>query len=253
MTSFCSQCGNQVRTGGKFCQSCGATVTQSSAQSAPQSPQPESQSTGYPGAYSAGGYESSYAPQAYSPQQPQYQEPPRSGKTLKIVLISLAVLLVLLGGTVVGITLLIRRAVNNVVTVSEGSDGQKEVAINVPGGGKISASSTINEEQLGLPIYPGASQQKDGGSFSVSAGNEKGSGWFGVATFSTADAMDDVVAFYREKLGEKARLLESTNDGKRSVIFSLETEKGWRMVTIADEQEGETKIAIASVTGKTAP
>ncbi len=258
MTSYCMQCGNQVREGGKFCQSCGAP----SSQSTPQGSQP--------GQAAGGGYSSGYAssaPSSYQggqagqggypgsfPAQPQGQAPfgtpQRSGRTLKIILITLAVLLVLIGGTAVVVTYVVRRAVNNIVQVSDGKDGQPETVLNIPGGPRISAGGGVTEEQLGVPIYPGATALKDGGSVSISGSTAEGQGWIGAATFETDDALDEVVSFYREKLGEDASKIESTQDGKRTAMFTLQSPKGWRMVTIGEEDgQAKTKIAITGISG----
>ncbi|MEP7272523.1 MAG: zinc ribbon domain-containing protein [Acidobacteriota bacterium] len=262
MTSFCSQCGNQVRSGGKFCQSCGASAVQSNPQSAQSNPAGGQQpgagySPGYPSSsapvsYSAG-YQSSFPAQQGPQGQAPYGTPQRSSRTLKVVLITLVVILFLIGGSVAAVTFMVRRAVNNIVQVSEDKDGKTETVLNIPGGTRISAGGGVTEEQLGVPIYPGATAVKDGGSMSISGGNSQGQGWFGVATFGTNDAMDEVVAFYREKLGEDASTVESTQDGKRSAMFTLQSPKGYRMVTIAeDDGDEKTKIVIASVTGKSA-
>ena len=243
MTSFCSQCGKQVREGGKFCQSCGSPAVQSS-------PPPVAQA-GYPSSgYGGSGYQSSFPAQQNTPVMGQYETPaPRSSNALKIVLITLAVLLVLIGGTVVAVTYVFRRAVSNIVQVNEGKDGQPNVVVDIPGITRVSAGGTVTEEQLGVPIYPGAEPERDGTtSVSVSGGK---AGWLGVATYRTSDAMDDVIAFYRQKLGSEVSQAEtSVSSGKRSAVFQLESPKGWRMVTIAeDENETVTKIVIASVSG----
>jgi hypothetical protein len=242
MTSFCAQCGNQVRSGGKFCQSCGTAVVQSAAP--PQSPSQGSYQSSYPA-----GYQGNFAPQV----QPEYAPPARSGNTLKIVLITLAVLLFLAGGSVIAFTFYLRSRLANIVSVKEGQGGQSEVAINAPGGQiKVTAGSSITEEQLGVPIYPGATVGSDGGSITFAGEGAKGHGWFGASVFRTEDNMDDVVAFYKEKLGDQARTLDSTTDGTRTVVFTLETDKGWRMVTVSNEEAKVTKIAVASAGGKAA-
>ncbi len=255
MTSFCSQCGNQIRSGGKFCQSCGAQAGQSSqgipasGQGAPaQTSNP--QGSGYQSAYAGGLQGGSFPPQTAS--QSTYGTPPASSnKTLKIILITLAVLAVIAVGSVAAVTFMIRRAVNNIVTVEEGANGQPRVELNVPGAGKISVNSGINEAQLGVPIYPGATPDKDGsGTVSVSNQIPGQSGWFGAATFTTDDTVDEVAEFYRDTLGEKASTVDSASEGKRQVIFTLQTEQGFRMVTIGEE-DGKTKLVIASA-GNTA-
>jgi hypothetical protein len=244
MTTFCSQCGKPVREGGKFCQSCGAPSVQSSPAASAPAGYP---SGGYGGA--SAGYQGSMPAQSSAPVMGQYETPaPRSSNALKIILITLAVLLVLIGGTVVAVTYVFRRAVTNMVQVNEGKDGQPNVVLDIPGVPKISAGGTITEEQLGVPIYPGAEPEKDGTTSISMSGSSQG--WMGVATYRTSDAMDDVVAFYSEKLGGAVKAVDESHSGKRSAVFQLESPKGWRMVTIAEEeQEKVTKIMIASVTG----
>lgn len=182
----------------------------------------------------------------------QYETPaPRSSNALKIILITLAVLLVLIGGTVAGVTYVLRRTVSNIVKVNEGKDGQPNVVLDIPGVPKVSAGGTVTEEQLGVPIYPGAEPERDGsGSVSVGGGS---AGWLGVAAYRTNDPVDEVVAFYREKLGSDVTVAEQSTSGKKSAVFQLESPKGWRMVTIAeDDSENITKIVIASVSGNKA-
>jgi hypothetical protein len=96
MTTFCSQCGKQIRENGKFCQSCGAAaVQQGQAPAAPAG-------GGYPaGGYggASAGYQSTFPAQQSAPVMGQYETPaPKSGNALKIILITLAVLLILIGG-----------------------------------------------------------------------------------------------------------------------------------------------------------
>ena len=240
MATFCSQCGNQIREGGKFCQSCGTVAAQSA--SAP------SASASYPSSgYASSGYQSSFPAQQSGPPMGQYETPaPKSGNALKIILITLAVLLVLIGGTVAVVGFMFRRAVSNIVQVNEGKDGQPNVVLDIPGVPKISAGGTVSEEQLGVPLYPNAQQEKDGTtSVSMSGGTQ---GWLGVAAYRTNDPIQEVVAFYREKLGSDVEFAESSRDGKKSAVFQLQSAKGWRMVTVAeDESESITKIVIASV------
>ena len=243
MTSFCAQCGNQVRSGGKFCQSCGTPVAQSGP--AQQSPSQGTYQSSYPASF-----QGNFAPQV----QAEHAPPARSGNALKIILITLVVLLFLIGGTVVGLTFFLRSKLANIVSVKEGQGGQSEVAINAPGGQiKVTAGSAVTEEQLGVPIYPGATVGSDGGSVTFAGEGAKGHGWFGASVFRTQDDMDEVVTFYKEKLGDQAKTLDSTADGTRTVVFTLETDKGWRMVTISNEEAKVTKIAIASAGGKSTP
>jgi hypothetical protein len=255
MTTFCQQCGNQLRTGGKFCQTCGA----------PSQPSQVAQPTTYPSNYQGeyqGNYQDEYqgnypphspyqSPAAYEGYAP-YPPPPSSTNWLKIFLITMTVIVALVGVSAIGVFYFVRRTVNNIVKVQEGEGGRPEVSINVPGGGQIKAGSDVTEEQLGVPIYPGAVQTKDGGSVSISGTEAGKSGWFGVAGFTTDDEVDDVVAFYRDKIGEGAQIADTEQDGKRSVVFNTQREQGWRMVSVQEDDEGKTKITIASAQGRSA-
>ena len=254
MTTFCHQCGNQLRTGGKFCQTCGA----------PLQPSQVAQPTNYPGHYQ-GEYQGNYqgenqsnyppspyqSPAAYGGYAP-YPPPPSSTNWFKILFITLVVIVTLVGVSVIGVVYVVRRAAKDIVKVEDGQNGRPEVSINVPGGPQIKAGAEVTEEQLGVPIYPGAVPTKDGGSVSISAREAGKSGWLGVANFTTDDEIDEVVAFYREKIGEGAQTVDTEQDGKRSVVFNTQREQGWRMVSVQEGDEGKTKITIASVQGRTA-
>jgi hypothetical protein len=249
MTTFCQQCGNQLRTGGKFCQTCGA----------PSQPSQGAQPTNYPANYQ-GEYEANYpppspyqSPAAYEGYAPYPPPPQRSTNWLKILLITISVVVALVVGSAIGVFYLVRRAVDKIPTVQRGENGDTEVSIPVPGGNaKISANSTITEEQLGVPIYPGAVQTKDGGSVSISGTEAGKSGWLGVANFTTDDEIDEVVTFYREKIGAGAQIADTQQDDKRTVVFNTQREQGWRMVSVQVDDEGKTKITIASIQGRTA-
>jgi hypothetical protein len=252
MTTFCQQCGNQLRSGGKFCQTCGA----------PSQPSPVAQPTNYQGEYQGnyqGEYQGNYAqPSPYQSPAPYqgyapYPPPPSSTNWFKILFITLVVIIALVGVSVIGVVYFVRRTVNDIVKVEDGKDGRPEVSINVPGGGQIKAGTEVTEEQLGVPIYPGAVQAKDGGSVSISGTEAGKSGWFGVANFTTDDEIDEVVTFYRDKIGEGAQIADTQQDSKRTVVFNTQREQGWRMVSVQEDDEGKTKITIASIQGRTAP
>ena len=78
-----------------------------------------------------------------------------------------------------------------------------------------------------------------------------GSGWVGVATFTTEDSVDQVQEFYSEKLGSETQTVDNQGEGKRTVVFNTKTDRGLRTITITDEPDSLTKIAIVNI-GKTA-
>jgi hypothetical protein len=163
------------------------------------------------------------------------------------------VIIGLVGVSLVGVAYFVKRTMDNIVNVQKDENGNTQVTVPVPGGGnvKINDNTAVTEEQLGVPIYPGAVQTKDG-SVSISGTGAEKSGQFNVASFTTDDDIDEVVTFYREKIGEGAQTLDTRQDGKRSVVFNTQREQGWRMVTVQEDDEGKTKITIASIQGPTA-
>ena len=215
MAIYCANCGNQIRTGGKFCQGCGAPV-----------PQP-------------------------SPAEVMPQAPPRkSGGALKVVLITLGIIFTLFVVSMAGLVFFVKRAVHNNFSVKEGPNGQAEVSVNLPGGKlNISSKGKLSEEQLGVPIYPGAQAAEGSGSVSFSGSEEK-SGSFSVATFTTEDDLDQVVTFYKDKLGSKVTAVESTDEEKHTAVLKVATEHALKTITIEEQDNGTTKITIASAVGK---
>jgi len=249
MSSYCEGCGNQLREGAKFCHSCGA-----GAPAKPPSQPPSQVATPRSSAYQPQSYPQS--PQAWSSSQPPYVEQPKaSSGVAKFIIIAMLVILGFVGVIGIGAFVLFKRAVKT-VRVTEDSSGNPAIAINPPGGGelKIGSGSTVTEEELGVPIYPGSTPTKDGGSVHISGtgiGGSKGGGWVGVATFMTEDSVDDVAEFYRQKLDKDVQTVDTTTDDKRTVVFNAKTDRGLRTITITDEPDTTTKIAIVNI-GKTA-
>lgn len=242
MPLFCGKCGKPIEAGGKFCPSCGATV-QSPAQSVPPppmtSPQQPSQPQWTPPAYTAPG----------QPVPPPQQQ--KSGGALKVILIVLGIIVILIVVVVVGAGLFIKKAVLDNVSVKEGPGGKAEVSINTPGGQiKLNSRTEITEEKLGVPIYPGAKANEGAGTLSFTGADSK-SGTFGGATFTTSDPVEKVIEFYKGRLGNKITVLDSTSEGKHSVVLNVTTQNSWKTITIEDEGNGATKITVASISGST--
>jgi zinc-ribbon domain len=240
MSPYCERCGNQLRPGAKFCHSCGAGAPVQTSAPPSSGYQPQS----YP-----------QSPQGWSSPPPSYVEPPtRSSSVAKFIIISLLVILGFVGVVGIGAWVLFRRAVRS-VNVTEDSSGRPAIAIKPPGGGelKIGAGSAVTEAELGVPIYPGSTPSKDGGSVSISGSGVGGmrNGWVGVATFTTEDSVDQVQEFYREKLGKNMETFDQERGGKRTVVFNTKTGRGLRTITITDEPDTLTKIAIVNI-GKAA-
>lgn len=247
MAVYCAKCGTMVDPGAKFCQSCGAPAPQPVQAAAPPSytppPPPQNQWAPPP---------PGQQPPPYTAQAPMAPPPKKSGGALKIILIALGVIVVLFVVGIIGIGLFVKKTVLDNVSVKEGPGGKAEVSINTPGGQlKLSSKNDITEEKLGVPIYPGAKADEGAGSISFTGSDEKGSGTFGGASFTTTDSVDKVVDFYKSKLGSKVTVLDTTSEDKHSVVLSVGSEKSWKTITIQDEGNGITKIAVASLMGST--
>lgn len=237
MAQFCGKCGTAIQPGSKFCPSCGALASVPVQPAAPSPPPPM-----------AGPPQQQYAPPAYAaPGQPV---PPRkSGGALKVILIAVGVIVILIVIGIVGVGLFIKKAVLDNVSVKEGPGGKTEVTLNTPTGKlKIDSKSEITEEKLGVPIYPGARAEEGAGSISFSGEGDK-SGTFGGASFTTTDSIDKVVEFYKSRLGSKVTVLDTTSEGKHSVILNVSAQNSWKTIAIEDSGNGVTKIAVSSIVG----
>jgi hypothetical protein len=160
---------------------------------------------------------------------------------LKIVLIVVGIL-VLVGaiGTVTCVYVAYRAKqkltsmVESGKTIS-GGEGTPQISLERGGeGSEAAAAATVD-----VPPYPNATATEGGGQLSFG-----GAGGISSQEYETTDSVDQVVAFYKNKLGSKAHIQES--EGK--AIITLTTKKGLTTVTVSREGEEEkTKIAIARI------
>jgi len=178
---------------------------------------------------------------APGPVSPFPAAPAKSGGTsaLKIILwvVGIIVVLVMLVVGVIGYG--IWRIAHSVHV------NKDNTTITVPGGGTFSANSTekYTAAELGTDIYPGALPGK--------AGNMRmsmPSGSVVSASYLTSDSKEQVVNFYKSKLGDQA----TSMDMGASAILSLKKSAHEQVtVTIAQESgqsEGKTQIHIMHTT-----
>jgi hypothetical protein len=116
-----------------------------------------------------------------------------------------------------------------------------ETTITTPGG-SISANSNMKftPDELGTEVYPGAEPAKAGNLRMNMAGNSVVS-----ASFQTSDSKDQVVAFYKDKLGSEAT---SMDFGANSILSLKKSENDIVQVTVsqeANEHDGKTQIHIS--------
>jgi hypothetical protein len=166
---------------------------------------------------------------------PPVVAPASSGSNaLKIILIIVAVFvgLGILGAGAFGF--FVWRVAHAVHVSGSGKDITVETpggSISAGGGGNISASD------LGADVYPGATTGKGSMRMSLPTGSMV------TGVFVTSDSKDQVVAFYKEKFGSGASVIES-NDG--AVITSTKEEESVVVTVTANssEYDGKTQIAI---------
>ena len=254
MTIQCTSCGTQTRAGAKFCHACGTPIATTSLPStlplgaappssetrtAPTAPQPAAET------------EAINIPTSYFPQTPQtYHAPPpltpmgtskKSGNTLKIVLISLAIIMALGIASVIGAVYFVSKRV---------SPALAELKKNIPT--VTSNNEKVSEEKLGMPIYPGARQEN---AVSGSLGSMSGT----VVTFLTKDDVEEVAAFYRDHFKDKPdQQLNEISDsadakGEGSVVFQVNGEGGSRMITISPHDRNRNRTEIVVMIGNGVP
>jgi zinc ribbon protein len=225
MAKFCTKCGSPLGEGLKFCSSCGTPVSEAPAASpVTAAPTPTPATSAPPPAT---------APAPGAPGAPAQ----KSSSALKIILIIVLVIFLLIAaaiGACVYIGYRIKNRVQgemqNIHATAQAGQGTPEVQVQTGGGATTAAAATRD-----IPPYPGSTATNSGVSMGGAQGGLSGQ------EFETSDSMDKVVAFYKDKLGSKARVTES--EGKTT--FTLFSSNGISAVTISrDESSGKTKINI---------
>jgi hypothetical protein len=118
---------------------------------------------------------------------------------------------------------------------TSGSESTPEISLEKGGeGSEAETAATVD-----VPPYPGATATEGGGQFSFG-----GRGGISSQQYETSDSVDQVLAFYKDKLGPKADIQES--EGK--AILTLASRNGLSTVTITRAAGAEkTKITIARI------
>jgi len=207
--AFCTKCGAGLAPGVQFCTVCGAAAP------AATSGQP------------------TYAQAGYTQPVGAPVQPAPGGSAVKIILIVVAVV-VGLGLLSSAIFVFSMWRLSRAVHVNSRGDG---VTLSTKDG-TITAGSgvTVNEADLGVPVYPGAARREGG--VQINSGN----GSMVTAVFSTTDPVEKVVDFYRDKVGANASVIQSP-DG--AVISSGDNNKQGVMITIGkNESDGSTSITM---------
>ena len=230
MATYCGKCGSEVPSDKQFCATCGTPVI-ASAPAAAYAPVPPST----PGP--------AYVPVAPvvpgGPVAVPYQAAPVQAKSgggaLKIILIVIAIFIGLgiLGAGAFGF--MVWRIAHAVHVSGSGN----QATLNLPGGSiTTNTNETYSASELGTDIYPGATSGKGGMRMSFPTGSVI------TAIYVTSDPKEQVVSFYKAKLGSEASVFDSGTSAMLSVQKSKQESV---MVTISanpSQDEGKTKISI---------
>jgi hypothetical protein len=164
--------------------------------------------------------------------------PAKSGPSaLKIVLIVVAIIV---GLGILGVgafSYVIYRAVHGIHV--SGSGQNAHVTVNTPGG-SFTADTTekFSASDLGTDIYPGAEAGKGGARMTLPTGS-----WV-TAIYVTPDSKDQVVSFYKARLGSEVSVYDSAD----SAVISVQKSKQESIIVTVTankaEYNGKTQIAI---------
>jgi hypothetical protein len=161
--------------------------------------------------------------------------PAKSGGALKIILIVIAIVvgLGILGIGAVGFT--VWRVAHSIRVSGSG----KDASISLPGGTLTTNTSEVyTASDLGIDIYPGARPGKGSMRMSLPTGSVI------TAIYETSDPKEQVVNYYKGKLGSESSVFDS---GDGAVLSVQRGKQESIMVTISanpQRDEGKTKIAI---------
>jgi HAMP domain-containing protein len=176
------------------------------------------------------------APMPPNPPYPNIPPPPTTSGTtvLKIVLIVIAAI-VLIGAIVAGV---IGIGIYKIAK-SAHKDASGNVSITTPGGTITTGQNTnVSAAELGVDLYPAVTTGE--GSMNMKTPN----GSVVTAVYLSSDPPDKIVAYYKERLGDKASIVQTSNG---TVLSAGEKDRDNIVITVTP-QGNSTKIAIVHVT-----
>ena len=232
MARFCTSCGSPVGEDLIFCSQCGKQLAPA-AQPAPAAAVP--------------------TPTASPATQPAPAAPVPAKGSSPVVKIILIVALILVFIAVAGIGACVYgvyRAKKAVREAIQMDNSGKSVEIQTPSGPlKLGSQAAKPGDMIaGVPVYPGATALEGGGQFSF---GDKFS--VGGQVFVTNDDVEQVVEFYKEKLGPDLRAVQE--EGNYHLSIQKGTKEHPTVVTISvakDEDSGKTRITISHMGGEAA-
>jgi hypothetical protein len=171
--------------------------------------------------------------------QPVGAPAPKSGSSaVKIILIILGIFVglgIVVGGIVAYGVYRVAHSIHR--------DANGNITVNTPTGTiNANSSDTLTAADLGIAIYPGATEGKAGLKMNIAGKSMV------TANFLTPDSPDKVMAFYTAKAGPNAQTVTIGDGGTISI------QNGANSITVtvrqlANEHKGETQISIANISG----
>lgn len=209
MAAFCTACGNTVDETTQFCPHCGAPT---------------------------GGVIVATPPPAATPPAPA---PARSGMSS-----GLKIALMIIGGCVLlgalATVLLVVGVLRFAQQVEVDERGGKVTVRTPTGAVTVGEAPRVTEAQLGIPLYPGATQLEGG----VSMEGEKS----GMHTyvFKTDDSVQQVSDFYKQRIGDQADKLVISDEGS---LITIKNHAGsdYMIALGADDSDSKTVITITRI------
>ena len=111
----------------------------------------------------------------------------------------------------------------------------------------LGCSSPQKPIEFGVPIYPGAVTEVD--SFATRLSPADRARLVKAVMYTTDDASDKVISFYKERLTGKTQVLESSRRRVPEAVFRTEIDGKPQMIMISwNEDTEKTEITIGNIT-----
>ena len=122
------------------------------------------------------------------------------------------------------------------------SDDDKTTTISGSGGSVTVGDKAVDLSKLGAPVYPGATQDADGGSVSVTTSEATTS----TAVLKSTDPFDKVYDFYKAQMPAGSEKLKMSSGGSSTAMFQVgdSDAKETVAVTISAKDGEPTTISI---------